>query len=61
MATKKKDPQITLANLIVSRVLSNLESRRGVGDELEQIEKKVRAEMVADLTSVVYDTLKEGK
>lgn len=61
MTTKKKDPQIKLANLIVSRVLSNLESRKGVGDELEQIEKKIRAEMVADLTSVVYDTLKEGK
>ena len=50
---------LDLAIKIVSHILSNLKGRKGVGNELEQIDDDVYGEMMTELTllteAILYD------
>jgi hypothetical protein len=48
---------LTLAERIVKVVLDELDGRRGVGDELSELDDAVRQEMIATL---VWSTSKSG-
>lgn len=54
-----RETRSKLSNEIVEKILKNLTGRRGVGHELCMITDEVMAEMVADLTSLTYDTIRE--
>jgi len=45
------------AHEIVSRILTNLSNRKGIGDELDQIDDDIRVEIEMELVDIVEECL----
>lgn len=49
-----------LASKIVSKILKDLEGRKGVGDELESIDEDVKEELVSTLEKIAFKELSDN-